>query len=247
MIFSDECVMVSPDGIDEPQCLNYSIYTPCRTLSYPINQGFSSICLHGKFYNISDDARISYCSDKATIIKIFCKECQLMNSEITLSCQVNAVSQIYFADVLMKNSIVRLYNINIIFSNVTLEQSFIQDFSYFSEKGNNQIQFEDSTLSCLEPGNCGLSFTNINAVKIIIVRSHLHSFRLELSTSQLIFICHETYMTMTSMNIKVRSFEYLRIPAIIDFHKVRVHVLGKKVVKDMPKKSKTKCGIYAKV
>ncbi len=228
----DNCVMISPDGNDDPQCLKDVMNIACKTINYPINQGFSSICLHGTFYNMPGNIGILH----KTSINIFCKRCILLDSEITLSCQVDKICSMLLSHVVVKDSTIRLHNIYVIFSNVTLDQTVIEKAPFYSEKGNNQIQFENSTLTCSEPNDCGLYFTNISATKIIFVWSNLNNFRLEVLTSQLIFICHETYISMSRININVRSFEYLKIPAIIEFDQVKV--VGNKVGKAVPHKVK---------
>ena len=214
--------MVSPDGTDEPKCLNCSTNTACKTLSYPINHGFSSLCLHGKFYNISETLELFYQIDRETDINILCKECLLLNSEITLSCKSDKMYEMMLRDIIVKESTIRLSNIHIIFSNATLEQTLIQDFPYCSEKDNFQIQFEFSTLLCFEPGNCGLFLTIISAAKVIFIQSRLNNFRVYISISQLIFISHDTQINLPRININVTSSEYLRIPTIIEFDQVTV-------------------------
>ena len=233
---ADERLMVSPDGTDEPQCLDISIDTACKTPSYPINQGFSALCLHGTFYNISENIGISDQTDHGTNINIICKGCLLLNSEITLSCQVDKICRMFLSKVTVKRSIIMLHNAYAIFSNITLDQSLIKDVPFYSGKGNNQIQFENSTITCFEPDNCGLYLTNASATKVVFASVHLNRVRIEISTSQLVVICHETHITMSSIHIKVRSFEYLKILSIIEFY--RVTVIGNRAVIDMPKKVK---------
>ena len=168
--------MVSPNGTDGPQCLNYSAKTACKTLSYPITQGFSSLCLHSTFYNKTEDLRILYQKD----INIFCKECLLINSEITLFCQGVEVCTLFIRDVFLKNSTMRFSGLFINFYNVTLEQPIIQNSPDYRRKDNYRLLIENSTLSCLELGNCGLYLTNLSSAKVILVKSYLTNFRLHL-------------------------------------------------------------------
>ena len=226
-------MIVSPDGTDEPQCLDSSIDTTCKTLHFPINQGVSSLCLHGIFYNMSEHIQ----SPKGTItqateINIFCKDCSLINSKIVLSCNVGRICRVFLINVIVKDSSIWLKHIYVTLSNVTLEQSLVKDFPHFLNKGNmtfekpgmldNHIQIEDSILSCFEPSKCGLYLTHASATKLVFVLSYLKNFRLEISVSQLIFICHGTHIIMPRVKVNIRSFEYLKIPAIIEFDQVRV-------------------------
>ncbi len=230
--------MVSPDGSDEHQCLNISMDTTCKTLHFPINQGVTSLCLHGIFYNMSENIDPQNQTNQGTDINIFCKDCSLLNSEIVLHCHVGKTCRVFLTDVIVKYSTIWLSNIYITFSNVTLEQSIVQGAPHFFNEGSNitfikmtfdkplmhdnQIHFKDSTLSCFEPSNCGLYLTHVSSTKLVVIRSYLNSFRLEINVSQLIFICHETHIIMPSVKVNVRSIEYLKIASIIEFDQVRV-------------------------
>ncbi len=209
--------MVSPDGTDEPQCLDTSMDTACKTLSYPVNQGVTALCQQGTFYNISENLKLTYQANQETEINLFCKGCALLNSEISLSCNSDKMCKMTLTDVIVKNSFIRLNNIHIMFSNVTLEQTLVQDQS---KNGNNLIQFESSTLSCVELSNCGLYLKNSSAAKVIFLESRLNNFRVDISIGQLIFVCKKTDIIMPRVNINVRSFEYLKIPAIVEFDQV---------------------------
>ncbi len=227
--------MVSPGGTDEPQCLTHSTKTACKTPNYPIIQGFTSLCLHGTFYNMSENIEISYQTDLTPNITIFCKACLLINSEITLSCQVD-MCRIFLRDIIVNYCAIRLHNIYITFSNVSLKQTQIQNVPYYSEGGNNQLWFEKSNMSCFEYGYCGLYLTNVSSVKVTFLLSYLSNFILEFFSSQLMLICHETNITFPIVNIYIRSFEYLRIPTIIEFSQVRI--IRSRVGKDTSKNIK---------
>ena len=171
---------------------------------------------------MSETLELFYQIDHKTEMYILCKECLLSNSEITLSCKSDKICKMTLRGIIVKESTIRLSNIQISFSNVTLEQTLIQDFPYYSEKDNCQIQFEFSTLLCFEPGKCGLFLTNIRAAKVIFIQSRLNNFRVDISISQLIFISHDTRINLPRVKINVTSFEYLRIPTIIEFDQVTV-------------------------
>ncbi len=215
--------------------MNYLTANPaCKTISYPINKGFYSLCLRGVFYKISENIRILQQTNLATDVSIFCRECLLINSEITLFCLEVKVCSIYLWGFIVKDSAISFSNIYITFSNVSLQQTLIQDLANYSKEGNNQFWFEKSTLSCFQASNCGLYLKNVRSVQVTFLLSHLKNFILEICTNQLMFICHETNMTMPSINIKTRSFEYLKILTFIEFYKVTMN--GSRFTNDIVKK-----------
>ncbi len=218
--FSGNCVTVSPEGKDEPQCLNFSTNTSCRTISYAITHGFSSVCLSGNFYNSVERIEIPLLMDQHNGINIFCKITLLKNSELFLSC--NVTCNITFCGCIMKQSIVRISNIHITFRNVSMEDTHISDFSYSFDNGTNEIYFENSLLFCFDLiDRCGLYLANISSTKLVLITSYLKDFRLNISISQLILIIRETKIITPIMNVKVKSPEYLRILAIIYFDRVK--------------------------
>ncbi len=209
--------MVSPDGTDEPQCLNYSTNTACKTLRYPIQSGFSSLCMQGTFYNLSVDIVI----DQQHETHVLCKGCSLIDSEINLSCNRGMTCSISFQNFSTRGCTIKLSYIYITFRNAILEDTIIHNYSNLSESaGYNEVRFENSTLSCYEPTECGFHLANTNAAKLVFSRSHLNSFRLDISVSQLMLTFYETDIIIPSINVKVRSFEYLKIPTIIRFENV---------------------------
>ncbi len=209
--------MVSPDGTDEPQCLNYSANAACKTLSYPINQGFSSFCMYGTIHNLSVDMVI----DQQHGIHVLCKGCSLIDSEINLSCNRGMTCSISFQNFSIRGCTIKLSNIYIAFRNAILEDTLIHDNSNLSESaGYNEIHFENSTLSCHEPTECGLHLANTDAAKLVFTRSHVNQFGLDISVSQLMLTIYETDIIMPIINVKVKSLEYLKIPTIVLFESV---------------------------
>ncbi len=213
--------MVSPDGTDESMCLNYSPDTSCRTIGYPIKHGFSSICLHGIFYNTSEN--IFYPIYEQNRINIFSKNSLSRECEIGLPCESTKPCSIYFWDVKMMQNIIMLSNVNITFRNVIMEETLIQDVSQLSNIQNMEIYFVNSTLSCFDPyTRCGLDLTNTSVIKVLFIGCYLENVMLNIYANQLILIFYETHISLPAINVKVRSYEYLRIPAMIRFHKVTV-------------------------
>ncbi len=193
--------MVSQDGSDEPQCLNYSLNAPCKTSAYPINQGFSAICLHGKFYKMSETIELSNITS-LSMIHIFCKHCSIEYSEFNISCITGTDCSISFFDIELARSIFSSSNIYITFRNVTLKETCIQDLHYHDypfENVNNQIYFEKSSVSCTEAYRCGFDLANI-ATKVSLVHSELYNFRIDIKTSQLIFAISNSFITMPNIN-----------------------------------------------
>ena len=192
----------------------------CKTLSYPINHGVTSICMSGTFDNVSESVELFYTDDNEGGIYVYCKLCQVVNSEVTLFCNESRICKMLLREFIMKGNTIRLSNIYIDFINATIEQTTILDMSNNSGKASNQIHFMVSTLSCIEQGNCGLCLVNNNIAKVAFVQSYLDNFRIDISVSQLKMILLETDITLPSFSIKTRSLEYLRIPTIIQFNQV---------------------------
>ncbi len=214
--------MIAPDGVDEPRCLNYSDDTNCKTMSYPINWGYSSICMHDTFYNMSESIELLDQPNLENGANILCKNCVIGHSSIDLFCIAYQICRIFLKDLVIRESVIGLSNIYISFRNATLEEVLIHDLPNHLDTATNQIQFEDSSLYCYEQINCGLKLGNISAVKLVMVRSNLDQFGIHISVSQLMFICHETHINMPYINVHVESLEYFKIPAYIKFDKVNV-------------------------
>ena len=215
-------MVVSADGNNGRQCLNLSSNTPCKTASYPISNGFSNICLHGTLYNTSESIGLLYSVNKINEFDIFGKECLLLHSEIMLSCSSDDICTMFLRNCTIKFSTILLNNTFVTFSNMILEETLIKCMTNYQEEGNIQIQFEVSIVSCYESHNCGLYLNNCSAAKVVFMKSHLNNFRLEISISQLILSFNETNINMPSINVQVKAFEYLRIPTIIQFGRVKV-------------------------
>ncbi len=132
-------MVVSADGNNGRQCLNLSSNTPCKTASYPISNGFSNICLHGTLYNTSESIGLLYSVNKINEFEIFGTECQLLNSEILLSCSSDDICTVFLRDCSIKFSIIWVNNIFVTFSNVILEQTVIKGLAHYPEGGNIQI------------------------------------------------------------------------------------------------------------
>ncbi len=214
--------MVSPQGNDTSQCLNYTLNFPCKTAAFPVNQGFSSICLKGTFTNISESLELSYILHQQSELNIICKECSVQDSEFNISCMSDFMCRILFGNFTMIRSVLNLRNIFITFRNATLEDSIVQDLGYFHQNGNNQIHFQNSTLSCTEALNCGLNLGDISATKIVVISSALYNFRLNISMSELILVFSHVSIIRPSIYVKVMSLEYLKIPAIVQLEQVTV-------------------------
>ena len=212
--------MVSEDGIDEPNCLNNPTNTPCRTLSYPINQGFPSVCMYGTFSNLTENIELAHSNNKTSGFNIICKGCLSKSHTINLSCTTVKICTISFHDFEMDGVIIILNNVNVTLRNVILDESVIENLAYLSENTYNEIYVENSTLSCYGNTKCGLHLANLTAAKVVFVGCHLYNFRLDISVRQLMLIFYDTFVNMPSINVKVKSFEYLKIPALILFDKV---------------------------
>ncbi len=87
--------MVSAEGKDEPQCLNYLLNTSCQTMSYAITHGSSSFCLNGTFYNRKEKIG---CTELTDEIHISCKNAFLKNSHIILCSHLDVTCNIYLWD-----------------------------------------------------------------------------------------------------------------------------------------------------
>ncbi len=192
--------------------------TACKTISYAIAHAISSVCLHGTLYNMSENMQLVSSANPQNEINIYCNDCLLGDSEISLSCETGTV--ISFLDFTMKGNIITLGNVHVNMYNAILEDTLIHNLPNLDESAYNELHFENSTLSCIETTNCGLLFTNISATKVVFINSHLNNFRLDFSTSQLMVAFYETLITLPRIRIKVTSLEYLRVPAIIQFDKV---------------------------
>ena len=73
--FHDTCVMISPEGEDEPHCIHPSSKHGCQSLSYPLKFGMQKFCisgnLEGKNKPVSlGNQNISYSIEYVTVIGI---------------------------------------------------------------------------------------------------------------------------------------------------------------------------------
>ncbi len=223
--------MVSPEGIDNIQCFNNTTSTACRTLSYTIKQGFTSICVYGVLDNRIENIDFDEISVNQNEINIFCKECLFKNSEIRLSCKKGENCRISFHDLRIQGGNIRMNNTYLISKNVVLEDTVIETLPDLSISAYNEIHFEDSTLSCYEKQPCGLYLTDIHAVKVVFTSSQLYNYALNISMTQLMLIIYNTSLIMPHITVKVHSFEYLRVPAIIKLANVTMKGTGTPFVK----------------
>ena len=212
---------VSPDGDNAFQCLNYSTNASCRTISYAITHGFSSVCLSGTFYNTKERIEVPPLVHQHNAISIFCNNCLLKDYEIILGCQEDMICNVNLLNCIIEESKIRISNIYVTFRNVSMDDSIISDFSNSSDNGTNEVHIENSSISCLKSINgCGLHLANISSTKLVVTTSNLDNFKLKISVSQLILIFHKTYIIMPTISVNVKSPEHLRIPAIIHLDKV---------------------------
>ncbi len=217
--------MVSAEGIDEPQCLNYLANKTCRTLSYPINhvdKGVITVCLYGTFNNISQNVELSNQtkSIKEMIqVNLFCKECLLKDVDINISCTRSEKCMVFLWDFNMNGGIIKLNDIFITFKNVLFEGIFIQNLFNLNVNGYNEIEFENSTLSCYGNVTCGLYLANISA-KVVFLSSYVNHFRLSIFVKQLFLLFYNTNVSMPGIYVTVDTPEFLKVPAIIKVDKV---------------------------
>ena len=212
----DNCVKVSAEGFDEPRCLNYSTHTSCRTLNYPLNLGFTSVCMYGRFYNMSEQIEVVHSKG----INIFCNECLLKLGEIVVTCKRGKNCAVFLQNFSITGVTIKLRNISLILSSIILHESLIVGISFLNESVYNEIRIEYSNLACYESNNCGLHLFNMNAEKVVFVASYLDNFVLDIGVGQLMLIFYDTVVIMPSINVKVNSPAYLKVPAIIRFEKV---------------------------
>ncbi len=227
-LFSDNCVIISSNGTNDPLCLNNSSQTPCKTASYPTNQGFTDLCFSGTFQNVFENFgtfnKTGVSNETRTLI-MSCKECMLKNTDVTLS---GYIDRIYFINFTMVGGTIKLSNVSVTFQNTSLNEVLIQDYKETTEDVNNQIHFEHSNMSCSDSHECGLKLTESTAAKITFIKSKLTNFRLVLTVSQLVLTFQsETVILEPRIDVTVTSPEFLKIPAIIRFEKTTIGVTGK--------------------
>ncbi len=222
-----------------PQCLGYLTNTSCRTLSYPIAEGFKSVCIHGIFYNMSENIELLYNSNQTNV---YCRQCVFKYVQINLSCRRGKICSITSWDIKTEGCTFRLNNVFTDLRNLILVDSIVQDHCS-SICSYNEIYLQNAYISCnmFSRDKCGLYFTNTSSTKISIVNSHLYNFRLDIIVRQLLLICQKTNVTLPVINIKAKSFEYLKVPTIIEFDKVTMESFTKIMT---PSKMKKKAKSY---
>ena len=212
--------------MDEPRCLNYSSTESCKTIAYPVNRGFSMICLHGTFQNISNSIELLSDYEISNEVNIICQECVIENSKFSLSCRYAETCRITLNNLTMRQCNLQLGNVHAHFKNMTLEDVFIKDTSNINKVGSNQINFENAAFYCLGSDTfesvCGIQINNKNTLKIQLTKSQFFGFRIDVSVSQLMLTFHEVMFSKPMIDVHVISNEYLRIPAIVRFEKVTV-------------------------
>ncbi len=88
MVISGNCVLVTPKGLDTHGCLDYSSRMPCKTIDYPIERGYTTLCIDGTFDNISETlGLLNLVKVKESNLTIFCQMCEIENTDIFLSCK----------------------------------------------------------------------------------------------------------------------------------------------------------------
>ncbi len=223
-IFSGGCVMVSANGTDDPICLKFAPNISCKTLSYPLSKGYTSVCIYGTVYNMTESIKLVYSLDDGKGIKVICRSCFIENYVINVFCKTGKVCSITFQGFNMKGGTIKLNNISMTLRNALLEKVYIGGFSIKNpSNGYNEIYFEDSTISCYDILKCGLYFTNISATKVAFETSYIYNFVIDISVGQLMLILMNSHVIMPEIfKVKVTNIEYLKIPAIIEFYNVSV-------------------------
>ncbi len=213
------CVCVSSWGVDEPGCLNHTSQSACRTIGYPINNGFNAVCVSGKMNNMSENIEIICNDNKPNEVSIYCQECVIENSDYSFSCvrinQCNAT----FNNINIIGCDVNLSNIHVKFVYSNAEDIFIKDST--NQNRDNFISFQNSNFTCLrDTSGCGIRMNATTVGKIDIVKSEFSDLNLYIDISQLMLTFSESIFIRPMIDINVRSPEYLKIPALVTFHKV---------------------------
>ncbi len=227
ILISDECVMVSMQGEDEPECLTASRTMPCKTLNYAIAAGHSVVCMSGMFHSIPIDIDMTNIDNGTheNHVTIVCISCQLVNSKVTLQSSLSRAGFMSFVDFPITDGSIELRNIFLMLRNVVLEQVSIDGL----ENVPNQVHFEESSLTCTDIKTCGLSLLNSSTVTCIIRQSRLNGFKLDLNTEGIMLVITDTFIEQADIHVKVHSPGYLRIPSLIEFHNVTVESLRPEV------------------
>ncbi len=211
------------EGIDQPECLNYTSGTSCRTISYPANRGFSKICLQGNFNNISENIELLNKDGKLNGVAISSKELIILNCTFSISCPLGKPCDVSLIGITMIGCHMYLNNVHVIFFDVNLESVLITDCLSCALKCSNQIHFGNSTFYCsTDTTSCGLRLSKTEVGKIELVTSEFFNFVLYADVSQVVLIFSQTLFIQPVINIKVQSLEYLKIPAIMGFTDVTV-------------------------
>ena len=215
--------MVSAEGRDELLCLNNSTSASCKTLRYPINNGFTSICMYSTFYNATENIEIVYPNDMITDFNIFCEECSFIrNSVIILSCKGGKICPITFHNLRIESGLIILINVSMRLNNVMLEETVIEGEFNDTESIYNEIHFNNSTLLCYAIRKCGLYLSNISASKVVFEGSIINNFDLVISVNQLMLMITDSCVTLPKIFVNVKSIEYQKVPAIVKFYNITV-------------------------
>ncbi len=208
-------------GVDEPQCLNHSLETTCSTIGYPIHNGFKTICITGTLNNKSEYIELHRIDDETNDVNIICQGCVIEKSEFTLLCVTGYKCRVTLSTVTMRACKFDFRNIHATFNNVNLENILIKDNSHLNQNKNNHIYIENSTFSCmLYSLTCGIRINNTVASMISLLKSEFFTVPLYVDVDRFIIRLFEMIFVQPMINVRVKSFEYLRIPAIVRFEKV---------------------------
>ncbi len=112
-------------------------------------------------------------------------------------------------------------NVNIRFINCILQQVFISDLQ-FPKESQISIAFYNSVLNCSEVNSCGMRLIQNHIAKCVFVHTYLSNFKVHFKTKELILILNATTILQPIIDVQARSHEYLKIPSIVKFIKVKI-------------------------
>ncbi len=208
---SVQCIYVSTKGLDSQSCLSMNSSQHCKTLSYPMQHGFNTICIHGS-YTLYNDTMLL---DHITVdIVVLGNRASIQNSSLLINSNRFNYVTVSFVNVDFNQSSIRVINVNMYFESCSFTGTDIEDEPpAIPGHGFYHVAFANSSIICTKEQS-GLSTVNMPAAYITLSNSTLYNCPISLKVQGISF--HSESSSFYSCSIEITVKINLKIGSTID-------------------------------
>ena len=234
---SEVCVMVSPIGIDEPNCLNNLTNYQCRTLSYVFRHMKNVVCLAGTHFDLIEYIEMGF--DEPMLIIHGHSGPTFKNSQLYLVNYAPHIVKIIFHGISFDNCMFYLRNVHVIFEKCLMSKSGVTAESERFATNIIQISVIQSKLT----GNIRTTYFDLadnsdtqTSVKVIILDSEIISYPFSIRLSELVLIILNSTVQEPSINLNIKPF--LKTLFLIHVENTTIFEVSKPIPRRRPRPRK---------